>query len=161
MRQISDYDLYALAETADRTQGAPQLRATRRRAFVVFTGQADLPWLRLLKAGYRHCFILLQENERWISVDPLLNRMEVQTHDLAPGFDLALWLRGRGYRVVETEVSRDRVRPMPFAAFTCVEAVKRVLGLHAPLVLTPWQLFRHLERRSSPAIAQGGLAWAA
>ena len=157
MRQLSDYDLYAMPSLAV----PPPLKAQRQRAFVVFSGQADWPWLRLLKPGYRHCFVLFQDGGRWISVDPLLNHMEVQAHEVTAGFDLAAWLRGRGHRVVETEIFRDRMKPAPFMLFTCVEAVKRVLGLHAAFVLTPWQLFRHLERQSSPVYAKGDLSWAA
>ena len=41
-------------------------------------------------------------------------------------------------------VNRLHKRPAPLMVFTCVEAVKRVLGLHRRLVFTPWQLYRHL-----------------
>jgi hypothetical protein len=36
------------------------------------------------------------------------------------------------------------MRLAPVRPFTCVEAVKRLIGIHAPWTLTPWQLFGHL-----------------
>jgi hypothetical protein len=27
---------------------------------------------------------------------------------------------------------------------SCVDVVKRVLGIHAPFILTPWQLYKYL-----------------
>ncbi len=118
------------------------------RAFVVFTGQADWPWLRWLKPGFRHCFVLLNDGMHWISVDPLLNHMEVQVHNTPAGFDLPGWLRSRGHRVVAAPVSRLRMRPAPFLPFTCVETAKRILGIHDLRVLTPWQLYRSLTKPS-------------
>jgi len=36
------------------------------------------------------------------------------------------------------------VKEAPWMPHTCVEAVKRVIGLHARFIITPWQLYRHL-----------------
>lgn len=116
------------------------------KAWVVFTAEADWPWLKMLKPGFRHCFVLLHDGEHWVSLDPLLNHTDVQVHNVPPDFNLPGWLRRRGHRVVMAPVNRAHLRPAPFMMFTCVEAVKRVLGLHAWHVLTPWQLYRHLER---------------
>ncbi len=114
------------------------------KAFVVFVGQADFPWLRWLRPGFRHCFVILHERGQWISIDPLLNHMEVQVHDVPDDFDMAGWLQDRGHQVVEATICRSNERPAPFMLFTCVEAVKRVIGLHDRRVMTPWQLYRRL-----------------
>ena len=114
------------------------------KAFVVFVGQADFYWLRWLKPGFRHCFVLLNDGERWISIDPLMNHMDVQVHSVPYNFDMGAWLEDRGHRVVPADLCRSHERPAPFMAFTCVEAVKRVLGLHDWRVMTPWQLYKRL-----------------
>lgn len=54
---------------------------------------------------------------------------------------------------------RDRLLPRPF--FTCVELAKLALGLRAPFVFTPRQLFRLLRSRGArrfvpPAQPSGG-----
>ncbi len=134
------------------------------KAFVVFTGQADWPWLRWLKPGFRHCFVLLNDGTHWISVDPLLNHMDVQVHNAPVDFDLPAWLRSRGHKVVAAPVRRERMKPAPFLPFTCVETVKRVLGIHDMRVLTPWQLYRRLANVSLPSARRTerkdeGCAW--
>lgn len=115
-------------------------------ALVVFSGQADLPWLRLLRAGFRHCFVALNDGRHWVTLDPLSTRIEVTVQPVPPGFDLAGWYRAQGLTVVETRAETP-VRPAPFAPWTCVEAVKRTIGLRDRRVLTPWQLFRRLTDR--------------
>jgi hypothetical protein len=56
-------------------------------------------------------------------------------------------------RVVETRIRPAPRRPAPLRPYTCVEAVKRILGLHAPWVITPWQLYGLL--RKQPAVEIG------
>lgn len=115
-------------------------------AWVVFTGKTDLPWLRLLKPGFRHCYVLLNDGGNWITLDPLSNYLDVSVHRNVPsGFDLPKWLGTRGHKVVRAPVSRLR-KEAPWMLFTCVEAVKRVLGLHERFIVTPWQLYRHLVK---------------
>lgn len=116
-----------------------------RRAWVVFAG-SDLRWLRLLKPGFRHCFVVLRDGAHWIALDPLAPHTELTVLPLPADFDLPGWFAAQGHAVAPAALRRDRRRPAPWAPFTCVEAVKRVLGLHARSVLTPWQLYRHLTR---------------
>lgn len=116
-------------------------------AWVIFSGETDLPWLRILKPGFRHCFVLMHDGKHWISVDPLANHTEVTVHHVPGDFDLPRWLADRGQRVVPAQVCRTRMRLAPVGLFTCVEAVKRVLGLHDGLIVTPWQLFKKLSRQ--------------
>ncbi len=116
------------------------------RVWVVFRGEAELWWLRLLKPGFRHCFALLHDGRHWVIVDPLSPFTDVSVLDLPAAFDLPGWYRGMGMAVAPAPVRRGLTRPAPWAPFTCVEAVKRLLGLHAPAVLTPWQLYRRLAR---------------
>lgn len=113
-------------------------------ALVVFGGGAALPWQRLLKPGFRHCFVCLNDGRRWIVVEPLSCFTEVAVLDVPADFDLGRWFAGHGLTAVPAPVRRVR-RPVGWGPFTCVEAVKRVLGLRAPWVFTPWQLYRRLR----------------
>ncbi len=122
------------------------------RAWVVFCGQADRPWLRLLKPGFRHCFLVMHDGAHWLSVDPMLGQMDVRVHDhVAAGFDLPGWLARRGHHVIAAPVSgRPPARAAVLRFFTCVEAVKRMIGLHARNIHTPWQLYRYLAAHQQP-----------
>jgi hypothetical protein len=131
------------------------------QAWVVFSGQADLAWLKILKPGFRHCSVLLHDGVHWVSFDPLSNYTEISVHDVPAEFDMPAWLRARGHVVVETQRAFPS-KPAPFDFFSCVSAVKRVLGLHAQLIFTPWQLYCHLIQhrpfRAQP-IDKGEIAW--
>ena len=132
--------------------------STRPVAWVVFTGEAPLWWLRWLRPGFRHCFVVLNDGARWVLVDPLAAHTEVRVLDGPVSADVPGWYRRRGHAVVRASVRRDRRRVAPPAPFTCVEAVKRVIGLADPAVLTPWQLYRRLAAPSNNR--QEDLPWA-
>lgn len=117
------------------------------RAWVVFSGQTDLFLLRIFKPGFRHCYILMNDGHNWISVDPMLNHMDVNIHyHITQDFDLCSWLEQQGQKVIPAPVNRKHTRPAPFAVFSCVEVVKRILGIHAMFILTPWQLYQYLKK---------------
>ena len=113
-------------------------------ALVVFVDESGLKCLRGLRRGFRHCFIAVRSPRGWVICDPLSHQMDLSiVEDYSPA-ELAAWYRDYGLLVAETHVRPAPLRPAPIRPFTCVEMVKRVLGLHAPWVLTPWQLYRLL-----------------
>lgn len=114
------------------------------RALVLFGGEPDLAWLKALKPGFRHCAAVLQCGAVWVVYNPMSNATEVATLPACGEAELAARLESRGYRVVATAVAPPQPVPLPWRPFTCVEAVKRAIGLRAPAVLTPWQLYRRL-----------------
>ncbi len=126
-----------------------------RPVWVVFSGETDIQWLRrFLKPGFRHCFVLLRDGGRWISFDPLANYTEITCYGHLPeSFDLPQWLESRGLTVLSASMERCASRCAPLMPFTCVEAVKRLLGLHRRLILTPWQLYRFLSKGENNGIA--------
>lgn len=116
-------------------------------ALVVFTGATEIGWVRiLLREGFRHCFVLVQQNGRWISFDPLAHRIDLDVPEVPGDFDMTGWLRGQGFTVVPARVDRGAGPPSFLSPFSCVEAVKRVLGVRARRVVTPWGLYRYLTK---------------
>lgn len=128
--------------------GPPQGAAAAplyRRALVAFGDDSGLIWLRFLKPGFRHCFVALDDGARWLTVDPLAHRVEIRAPALPDGFDLAAFYRRRGLTVIEIAPAPVLRRGAPLALFTCVEIVKRLIGVRAAGIVTPWQLYRHLR----------------
>jgi hypothetical protein len=124
-------------------------------ALVVFADHADCAWLTFLRRGFRHCFVVLRAGSLWLACEPLKDRIELDALALPPEFDLAAFYAGKGHRVLQG----CRPPPRPRQAFapaplTCVTVVKRLLGIRAPWVWTPWQLYAHLT-----APDQGFRAW--
>ena len=101
-------------------------------ALVVFTGEADMKWLKVLKPGFRHCFAALESGSRWVIYNPLSHRTEiivVGTDDL---FRLMRFYREHGLGMVPWVTKFPPPKPAPWAPYTCVEAIKRELGIHTP-----------------------------
>lgn len=125
------------------------VQAAEQKAFIVFGGGAELPWLRPLRRGFRHCFAALEDEAGWTVLDPLSGRLVVARLDLPPGFDLPAFYRRAGLRVLGPFAPGGPRRSAlpPVAPFSCVSLCRAVLGAEAPFALTPFGLFRALVRR--------------
>lgn len=117
-----------------------------KNALVIFKDCTDMPWLRILSPGFRHCFVVLKKDTNWIIYEPLSHctRLDVMT-----GFTMQTIIDGfeqRGMTVVSVKTQNPPPRMAPIGPYSCVEAVKRILGLHARWILTPRQLYNYLTR---------------
>ena len=116
-------------------------------ALVVFDDDTTLKWLRPLCPGFRHCFVVLGRGDHWIICNPFSHYTDLEVVHGFTSAELAAWYRHYGLRVVETMARMPPPRCAPLRPFTCVEVVKRALGLRAPWVFTPRQLHRYLVQR--------------
>lgn len=100
----------------------------------MFGGGADLPWLRLLRRGFRHCFAALEDAGGWTVLDPLSGRLVVARLDLPPGFDLPGFYRRAGLTVLGPFLPGGPRRSLlpPVAPFSWVALCRAVLGADAP-----------------------------
>jgi len=116
-----------------------------KRALVVFVGQTELKKLWLLKRGYRHCFAIIEGQAGWAIYNPLSHYTEIETYPSLEEDEIEQFYQGLGYTVVRTRVHQVPKLRAPLCPYTCVEAVKRALGVQARTVVTPWQLHKFLE----------------
>ncbi len=127
-------------------------RAAAEAVHIVFGGGADQPWLWPLKRGFRHCFAAVQDAGGWTVLDPLSDRLVVARPDVPAGYDLPGFYRRAGLQVLGPFIPgppRRRWLP-PLLPFTCVGLCRAVLGAGAPAVLTPWGLYRRLQKIAEP-----------
>jgi hypothetical protein len=117
-------------------------------ALVIFTGETDITWLKVFKSGFRHCFACVHTAGQWILYDPLAHVTTLSLYSDIDSVDLEFWFRQHGCSVIRTTLKPARLKKSPPGFFTCVEAVKRVLGIQTLFVQTPWQLYRHLSKRA-------------
>jgi hypothetical protein len=117
-------------------------------AWVVFSGAAELWWLKILKPGFRHCFAVARDNKNWIVLDPLSPHLEIAVLPLPAGFDLPNWLKEQNLTVLQAPINRTHKTAAPANWFSCVEVIKRFLGIHARRIMTPWQLYRFLQQEN-------------
>lgn len=132
-------------------------------AWIIFSGYSDLRWLKILKPGFRHCFALLNDGQCWVSIDPLSPYTDIQIHhQIEASFDLPQWLESQGYRVVSADINKVHKKPAPWMVMTCVESIKRILGIHKFFLFTPWQLYKflkHAQNNKKIESQEGDLSW--
>jgi hypothetical protein len=130
--------------------GLSSPRADRRQSpgplvLVVFVHETACPWLRPLRRGYRHCFVVLRAGPLWVACEPLKDRIELDVLDPPDPFDLGAFYSMQGHRVLlGRRPWLGPTRRFAPAPLTCVTVVKRLLGMRAPWVWSPWQLYRQL-----------------
>ena len=113
-------------------------------ALVIFEDRPDSRWLGWLKPGFRHCYCLVRAERGWILIDPLLQNLRVSWLDLPNDFDPVEHYIRSG-RIVISGFGRDLHPTTGFVRLiTCVEIVKRTLGLGHVRAWTPYQLHRFL-----------------
>ena len=128
-----------------------------REAWVIFSGEADLPWLKILKPGFRHCFLIVRDKAHWIAIDGLSSHLEISVLKVDRFFDLPGWFEKQGLTVVKATSTRHKnlKQTAPIGLFTCVEVIKRFLGIRRRLIITPYQLYKRLtasEKNTRPAV---------
>lgn len=121
-------------------------------AIVVFVGETQVKFLRWLRCDFRHCFIVVRSGEYWIACDPLSHYVALTVLPPCQIAELASFFQQRGNRVIATTATIPQPALAPLRPFTCVEVVKRILGLRAPWVFTPWQLYNQLARGSKNSV---------
>jgi hypothetical protein len=118
-----------------------------RAGLVVFTDARSPSLLRLLPQGFQHCFTVLRAGDRFVKIDSRLNMMQAELLSAeALDWQLRLWRAG-GATILALPDGLPRPAPprrLGLPVFTCVECVKRLIGLDDRRVWLPSQLARVL-----------------
>lgn len=115
--------------------------------------------LRLLKPGFRHCFAArpatafdgwLVANWHWGRLDLVEVRagtpVEVGPVTFGDYSQCVDAMAAAGLATTVWATAGDGERFLARGPATCVEAIKHLLSIGAPLAVTPWQLYRHLAK---------------
>ena len=114
------------------------------RCWVIFTNDVDHWLARLLKPGFRHCFVLAHMDTGWFYLDLATNYLDIQIVPVPADFPYADWLEEQGLTLAESE--RRYKGRIEIGIYTCVSMAKQFIGISNPLILTPHQLYRHLTK---------------
>ena len=119
------------------------------RGYVVFEDNTSLWWLKILKKGFRHCYLLLQTEEdevSWLEINPMSNQVVVKKHRSILGIPYINHIKRqkKNAKIVRVEIKQAPLKCAPIGIFSCVEFVKRVLGIHQKSIITPYQLYKFL-----------------
>lgn len=115
------------------------------QGLIVFSDNTGQWWLKFLKPGFRHCFLILRTERGGIWLDPISNGISLYPLEDFEVSKLAKWYRLNGMRVLTFKTRPSSHKPFFWAPLTCVEVIKRVLGVRDWRIFTPWQLYQHLK----------------
>lgn len=116
-----------------------------RRLLLVFTPARPGEGHWYLARGFQHCFAVIQRARGWRVLDPTARGLVMHTLPDIDAADLAAANLGLGRHVLAGRQTRSTMRAQN-RYDTCVEAMKRLLGITSTLPLTPRQLHDHAVR---------------
>ncbi len=127
-----------------------------RRLWVAFTGKTDIWYLKFLNKEFRHCFIILDDVNHWITIDPLSSSTEIEVINKKDySQDLPSWFQEIGFKLVETKFYIPSAKSLPLRLLNCVEIAKNIIGIQNFFILTPYQLFKFLNQNKRKEIEHG------
>ena len=112
------------------------------KALVVFSDAEPERFLPL-KRGFRHCFVVLNDGTDWVAINPMRGYLWAGAADAET--DLRSHYESQGMRCVEVDVAEPVDRGFPTFWWSCVELVKRAIGLRSFWIVTPWQLYKAIR----------------
>lgn len=119
-----------------------------KRVVIVFSDHTQLWWLKGLKRGFRHCFMLLEQGNSWVLLDPRLDRLDIQIIPAMDHPELVAWYRRQNLIVVSAYLPFDNTHPAKPGPLvgpnSCVAVIKKILGIDKITLQTPWQLHKFL-----------------
>jgi len=120
------------------------------QALVVFHGNVEEWWANFLRPGFRHCLIWLRHGDQWVMIEPLGRQLEIWTSDPQNrnvAFDPQIYYRKHGCHVVPVTIAETPKTIAPIGLCTCVEIVKRTIGIRSRHIITPYQLYCRLTMK--------------
>jgi len=130
----------------------------RQDWFIVFEDAPRKRWHhRWLKEGFRHCYVMFKSDAGlfWLIINPHQSHTEVD-YRLIDTFPVVTDYTGPISTVIEyTAIIDPMQKCTQLGILTCVDVIKRHLGIRAHLVFTPYQLFKYLRRRNERLIQDG------
>ena len=113
-------------------------------AYVAFGGTPTHWWTHFLKKGFYHCFLVLGNGREWFVIDPILHFTDLI---VIKTLHIEKLLLDKGYRFIRTTPIVPQIVSFHLRPYTCVETVKRFLGISEPYLWTPHQLFSYLNKK--------------
>ena len=114
------------------------------KAVVGFGGEPTLWWMHFLKKGFYHCFVALGRENEWLIIDPLLHFTDAI---MIKNVNIKLFFKNHGYRFVEVPINEPAYKRLRVMPYTCVETVKRFIGVEKSFIFTPYSLFCYLNKK--------------
>ncbi len=113
--------------------------------YVGFSSDTDLFFLKFLKRGFRHCFLFFGDEFQTFVLDPVSNKIELSLLPFGVEKTKKMFEQ-KQISVIKVCKNYKPKMKVKTGIFTCVEVVKRVLGISNFFILTPFRLYCFLQK---------------
>lgn len=111
-------------------------------AAIVFEDNTTLWWLKFLSHGFRHCYLIVFSDSHpfCVELNPMSNQVFVSIYNRK---HLYSYIKNKNFIIIK--IFEPILKPAPLSFFTCVEFIKRILGIHNRFIITPKKLYTALN----------------
>ena len=113
-------------------------------AYVAFGGEPSHWWTHFLKKGFYHCFLILGNGREWCVIDPIIHFTDLI---MVKTLHIESFFKEKGYILVRTTPQVPTKGKFYLRPVTCVETVRRFLGIKERNLWTAYQLFCFLMQK--------------
>lgn len=126
--------------------------------FVIFEHANKNRWHhRYLKPGFHHCYAMkkTEAGKFWIVVNPQWSHVQLD-YRMVDTFPEPRDYAGDYCKIIEFQAKIDPMKTTcQLGILTCVDILKKFMGIKAFKVQTPYQLFKHLEDHNGQLLWDG------
>jgi len=118
----------------------------QREWWIVFEHFSTRKWYnKYLKKGFAHCYALGLCEDTWVIVNPTDAVLDIELRPVAD-YPTARAYVGEYAKIIRVEVSLPSEHSSwSFGVMSCVDVMKKLIGLKAWWIVTPWQLYKELS----------------
>ena len=103
---------------------------------------------KILMPGFEHVEVWKEVRALWVRIEPCLEYVGTEIHEQPPWELVLPELRPTFLRVQRSVRMGHWREPWHIGPITCVELTKAIIGIRAPFIRTPWQLYKRLVKCS-------------
>ena len=112
--------------------------------YIIFENDTDIGFLKFLKKGFRHCFVVCKFKEEWVILDPLASSFSVNIIKISEVTDIIKIYKNMGHKILRVSPIEKPSKMAPIGLFTCVEFIKRFIGIRNYRLITPYSLYTYM-----------------
>ena len=111
--------------------------------YVVFTDSKSSHWLfLLLQAPFQHCLVVRDDIDYWTVINPLCSHIDAQVY--SKDLTIESLFPNSVQLSYNARLEADEMT-WGLGIGSCVDIVKRILGIRAFWIWTPYQLYKRLN----------------
>ena len=116
-----------------------------RTAFLIYT-DTYYPFSKFFKEGFRHVAIVIRTDSNYVLIDPRASTVGLELTGRVVPDTMERQLRDNSHAIQRVSTVKGKGF-FPIGLFTCVSLFKKLLGIRAWWVLTPYQLYNYINKR--------------